>query len=98
MMEKKTCAIIEADLTKLKSNDMERSSVGTEIVKIAKKKSTENANVQYAFVSDNKRKVIIYLSYKNQKDFTDFRRTLERLSLNTENAFSYNEGINVLQE
>ncbi|MGN6559985.1 MAG: hypothetical protein ACTHJ2_05605 [Candidatus Nitrosocosmicus sp.] len=96
--QKKRCAIIEADLTKLQLNDSERNSIGKEIVKIAKKNSINDVNVQYAFISDNKRKVIIFASYDNEGNFKTFYSNLKsKVNLNNKDIFLLIEGVNVLQ-
>jgi hypothetical protein len=96
--QKKHCAIIEADLTKLQLNDSERNSIGKEIVKITKKNSINDVNVQYAFISDNKRKVIIFASYDNEANFKTFYSNLQsKVNLNNKDIFLLIEGINVLQ-
>lgn len=96
--QKSPSAIIEADLTKLRLNNSERYSIAKKIVKNAKKKSIKNVNVQYAFISDNKRKVIIFVSYENEDDFKNFYNNLySELNLDSNDVFSFNEGINVLQ-
>jgi len=96
--QKKPCAIIEADLTKLRLNTSERNSIGKEIVKNAKRESTFNVDVQYAFISDNKRKVIIFVNYENKDDFNKFYNNLQsEVNLLNKEVFSFSEGINVLQ-
>jgi hypothetical protein len=96
--EKKPCAIIEADLTKLLLNNSERNSIGKEIIKRAKKVSIFNVEVRYAFISDNKKKVIIFVSYENEDDFNNFYHDLQsKVNLKNKEIFSFNEGINVLQ-
>jgi hypothetical protein len=97
-VQKKHCAIIEVDLTKLQLNDSERNSIGKEIVKNAKKNSINDVNVQYAFISDNKRKVIIFTSYDNEVNFKTFYSNLQsKVNLNNKDIFLLIEGINVLQ-
>ena len=96
--EKRTSMIIEVDLTKLRLNISDRYLIGKEIVKTAKKNSNKNVLVQYAFISDNKRKVVIYMTYDNDDDFQVFRKNFKRFeTLGNDNIFSFNEGINVLQ-